>query len=43
MWVPSLGQEDALEEESSTHSNILAWRIHGEEPGRLQFMGPKEV
>jgi len=27
MWVQSLGQEDALEEEMATHSSILAWRI----------------
>ena len=26
-WVPSLGQEDPLEEEMATHSSILAWRI----------------
>ena len=26
-WVPSLGWEDALEEEMATHSSILAWRI----------------
>ena len=25
--VPSLGQEDPLEEEMATHSSILAWRI----------------
>ena len=25
--VLSLGQEDPLEEEMATHSNILAWRI----------------
>ena len=38
--VPSLGQEDPLEEEMATHSNILAWRIPWiEEPGRLQSMG----
>ena len=24
-WVPSLGQEDALEKEMATHSSILAW------------------
>ena len=24
-WVPSLGQEDPLLEETATHSNILAW------------------
>ena len=39
----SLGQEDPLEEEMSTHSSILAWRIPGiEEPGGLQFMGWQE-
>ena len=27
MWVPSLGQEDPLEEVTATHSSILAWRI----------------
>ena len=27
MWVRSLGQEDPLEEEMTTHSSILAWRI----------------
>ena len=27
MWVQSLGQEDPLEEDMVTHSNILAWRI----------------
>ena len=26
-WVQSLGQEDPLEEEMTTHSSILAWRI----------------
>ena len=26
-WVQSLGQEDPLEEEMATHSNILAWEI----------------
>ena len=40
MWVPSLGQEDALEKEMATHSSILAWRIpRMEEPGGLQSMG----
>ena len=34
--VPSLGQEDPLEEEMTTHSSILAWRTPwAEEPGRL--------
>ena len=27
MRVPSLGQEDPLEEGTATHSSILAWRI----------------
>jgi len=27
MQVPSLGQEDPLEEGVATHSSILAWRI----------------
>ena len=26
-WVPSLGQEDPLEEEMATHSSNLAWEI----------------
>ena len=26
-WVLSLGWEDPLEEEMTTHSSILAWRI----------------
>ena len=39
-WVPSLGQEDPLEEGMATHSSILAWRIPWtEEPGGLQSMG----
>ena len=29
-WVQFLGQEDPLEKEMSTHSNILAWEIHGQ-------------
>ena len=38
--VPSLGWEDALEEEMATHANILAWRIPWtEEPDGLQTMG----
>ena len=27
MQVPSLGQEDLLEDGMATHSSILAWRI----------------
>ena len=39
-WVQSLGREDLLEKEMSTHSRILAWKIPlMEEPGGLQFMG----
>ena len=34
--VQSLGQEDPMEKEMTTHSSILAWRIPWtEEPGRL--------
>ena len=33
----SLGQEDPLEKEIATHSDILTWEIPWiEEPGRLQ-------
>ena len=39
-WVQSLGQEDPLEKEMATHSNILAWEIPWtEEPGELQSTG----
>ena len=38
--VQSLGGEDLLEEETATHSSILAWEIPWtEEPGGLQSMG----
>ena len=38
--VQSLGQEDPLEKEMATQSNILAWRIPWTvEPGNLQSMG----
>ena len=47
MWktqVQSLGQEDLLEKEMVTHSNILAWKIPWmEEPGRLHSMGSQRV
>ena len=40
----SLGQEDPLEKEMATHSNILAWEIPWtEKPGRLQLMGSQRV
>ena len=38
--VRSLGQEDPLEKEMASHSNILAWEIPWTEgPGRLQSIG----
>ena len=43
-WVHFLGQEDALEQETATHSSILAWEIPStEEPGRLQSMRLQRV
>ena len=30
MRVPSLGQEDPMEEEMETHSSIPAWKFHGQ-------------
>ena len=39
MWVRSMGQEDPLEEEITTCSITLTWKISWtEEPGRLQSM-----
>ena len=35
IWIQSLGQEDALEKEMTTHSGILAMHIGA----RLQSMG----
>ena len=44
VWVPSLGQEDPLEDGMATYSSILAWRIPWtEELGRLQSIGYKEL
>ena len=44
MQVQSLGQEDPLEKEMTTHSSILAWEIPWtEEPGGLQSMGLQRV
>ena len=43
MWVPSLGWEDPLEEETATHSSILAWEIPWtEEPGGYSPWDRKE-
>ena len=40
----SLGGEDPLEEETATHSSILAREIAWtEKPGRLQSMGSQEI
>ena len=42
--IQSLGLEDALEKAMATHPSILAWELPWtEEPGGLQFMGPKGV
>ena len=30
MYVQSVGVEDILEEEMTTRSSILAWKIHGQ-------------
>ena len=44
MRVQSLGQEDPLEKEVATHSNILAWKIPWtEEPGGLQSVRSQQV
>ena len=47
MWetcVRSLGQEDALEKEMTTHSSILAWKVPWTvEPVRIQSMGWQRV
>ena len=42
--VRSLNQEDPLEKEMTTHSNILAWRIPWtEEPGGLQSIESQRI
>ena len=41
--VPSLGEEESLEEEMTTSSSILAWKIPWtEEPGRATVHGVTE-
>ena len=43
-WIWSLGWEDALEKETATHSNVVAWEIPWtEDSGRLQSMGSQRV
>ena len=42
--VGSLGWEDPLEKEMTTHSSTLVWKIPWtEKPGRLQSMGSQRV
>jgi len=44
MQVPSLGWEDPLEKEITTHSSFIAWEIPWtEEPGRPLFTGLQRV
>ena len=44
MQVPSLGQEDPLEEGMATHSSILAGKSPWtEEPGGLQSIGSQRA
>ena len=44
MQVRALGQEDPLERETATHSNVLAWRIPWrEEPGGLQSVESQKI
>ena len=44
MLVWFLGQKDPLEQEMTTHSSILAWKIPWiEEPGGLQSIGSQKV
>ena len=43
-WAQSLGQEDTLEKETSTHSSTLAWKIPWTEKlGRVQSTGSQRV
>ena len=37
------GSERSPEEGMSTHSSVLPWESHGEEPGRLQSTGSRRV
>ena len=43
-WVRSLSQEDPLEKEMASHSNILAWEIPRiEDPGGYSPWGHERV
>ena len=42
--IPGLGRSSSLEEEMTTPSSILAWKIPWtEEPGGLQSMGSQRI
>ena len=44
IWVWSLGWEDPLEDNTASHSSILAWKIPWtEKPGGLQSTGSQRV
>ena len=44
MWVRSLDGVDPLEESTTTHFSIIAWRIpQTEEPGGLQSIKSQSV
>ena len=44
MQVPSLGQENPLEQEMATYFSVLAWKIPWtEEPGGLPTMGSQRI
>ena len=43
-WVRSLGWEDTLEKQMSTHSSTIAWKIPWtEEPGKPRSMWSQRV
>ena len=43
-WVQSLGWEDPMKEEITTHSSVLAWETPWtKEPGGLQSTGLQRV
>ena len=44
LWATIQGHKDPLEEDMTTHSSVLAWRIPlTEEPGGLQSIGFQTV
>ena len=42
MGIRSPGQEDPMEEGMATHSNILAWKSHGQRSLAGYSLGPQE-